>query len=39
VLVGGRPFTEQPDLGEAIGADLVASDAGAAVDLLRSRFP
>jgi MerR family transcriptional regulator, light-induced transcriptional regulator len=34
VLVGGRPFVEDPGLAARLGADLTASDAAAAVALL-----
>jgi MerR family transcriptional regulator, light-induced transcriptional regulator len=38
VLVGGRPFLEDPHLAARVGADLSATDAGAAAQLLRSHF-
>ena len=37
-LVGGRPFLDDPGLGDTVGADLVARDAGAAARLLTERF-
>jgi len=39
VLVGGRPFLDQPGLVESVGADLVANDAAEAAALLRERWP
>jgi methanogenic corrinoid protein MtbC1 len=39
VLVGGRPFLEQPQLAAVVGADLTAPDAASAAELLRRRFP
>lgn len=38
VLVGGRPFLEDPSLAQRLGADLTADDAGQAVALLQQRF-
>jgi methanogenic corrinoid protein MtbC1 len=38
VLVGGRPFVEDPSLAERVGADLTAPDARAAVSLLLQRM-
>lgn len=38
VLVGGRPFLNDPDLARRIGADATASDARVALDHLRQRF-
>ncbi|HEX7119069.1 MAG TPA: B12-binding domain-containing protein [Longimicrobiales bacterium] len=37
IIVGGRPFLDDPGLGERLGADLVAADAATAVELLRDR--
>lgn len=39
ILVGGRPFLDQPQLAAALGADLVAQDAAEAARLLGERFP
>lgn len=38
VVVGGRPFLQDPDLARRLGADATAADARAAVDCLRARF-
>lgn len=38
ILVGGRPFVEEPALADQVGGDLTAPDAVAAVSLLRERF-
>jgi methanogenic corrinoid protein MtbC1 len=38
VLVGGRPFVDDPSLAIRLGADLTASDAVMAVRLLRDRL-
>jgi MerR family transcriptional regulator, light-induced transcriptional regulator len=38
VLVGGRPFLDQPELAGILGADLTAPDAAEAAALLRQRF-
>jgi MerR family transcriptional regulator, light-induced transcriptional regulator len=35
ILVGGRPFLDDPDLALRLGADLTARDAAQAVDLLQ----
>jgi MerR family transcriptional regulator, light-induced transcriptional regulator len=37
VVVGGRPFLEQPELADAVGADLTAADAREAASLLNER--
>lgn len=37
IIVGGRPFLERPHLAETMGADLTASDAWEAADLLDRR--
>ena len=39
ILVGGRVFHETPELAYAVGADLTASDAREAAQLLKERFP
>ena len=39
ILLGGRPFLEQPGLAERLGADLSATDAGDAVAALLKRLP
>jgi MerR family transcriptional regulator, light-induced transcriptional regulator len=39
ILVGGRPFLEDPALVATVGADLCAADAAEAARLLRDRFP
>lgn len=39
ILVGGRPFLDDPELAGAVGADQAARDAAQAVALLRERFP
>lgn len=39
ILVGGRPFLDQPELAASVGADLMALDAAEAAALLRDRFP
>ena len=39
VLVGGRAFTKDPSLADAIGADATGSNAAAAVDVLNARLP
>ena len=38
ILVGGRPFLDQPELALSIGADLTASDAAEAANHLKERF-
>lgn len=38
IIVGGRAFADEPDLWSRLGADVTASDAGAAVELLCERF-
>jgi methanogenic corrinoid protein MtbC1 len=38
ILVGGRPFLEDPSLADRIGADAMARDANSAVERLRERF-
>ncbi len=38
ILVGGRPFLEDPTLGHRVGADATAPDPDAAAALLRERF-
>lgn len=38
-LVGGRPFVEQAELAQAVGADLTARDAAEAVAAIVARFP
>lgn len=38
ILVGGRPFLEQPELAFALGADDTAADAVGAATLLRERI-
>lgn len=38
ILVGGRPFLEQPELAFALGADETAADAVEAATLLRERL-
>jgi MerR family transcriptional regulator, light-induced transcriptional regulator len=38
IVVGGRPFLEQPALAAGIGADIVARDAGEVVERLREHF-
>ena len=38
VLVGGRPFLDDPTLGHRVGADATARDTAAAAALLRERF-
>jgi len=38
ILVGGRPFVEDPGLADTVGADLTAPDAMHAVTLLREQF-
>jgi methanogenic corrinoid protein MtbC1 len=38
VLVGGRPFLDDPDLARRIGADATAVDARAALDHMHRRF-
>ena len=38
ILVGGRPFLNDPELATRLGADLTAPDATAAVTLLRERL-
>jgi len=37
ILVGGRPFLDDPGLATRLGADLTARDAASAVELLRHR--
>lgn len=39
VMVGGRPFLEDPTLAGQVGADLTALDAAEAVARLEERFP
>lgn len=39
ILVGGRPFLQDPELAERIGGDLTALDAISAVRELTRRFP
>jgi MerR family transcriptional regulator, light-induced transcriptional regulator len=39
VMVGGRPFLEEPDLVARIGADLTAPSAREAVEALMERVP
>lgn len=39
ILVGGRAFVENPALASGVGADLTASTAAGAVNLLKERFP
>jgi MerR family transcriptional regulator, light-induced transcriptional regulator len=39
ILVGGRPFLEDPDLAGRVGADLTAPDAVRTVELLQARMP
>lgn len=39
ILVGGRPFLEDPTLATRVGADLTAPDAVQAVELLEQRIP
>jgi MerR family transcriptional regulator, light-induced transcriptional regulator len=38
VLVGGRPFLDDPDLARRLGADASAADARVALDRLREHF-
>lgn len=38
ILVGGRPFLEDPTLATRLGADLTAEDAVQAVELLQQKF-
>jgi MerR family transcriptional regulator, light-induced transcriptional regulator len=38
ILVGGRPFIEDPTLATRLGADLTAPDAVQAVELLQQKF-
>lgn len=38
ILVGGRPFLEDPELATRVGADLTAPDAVQAVELLQRRL-
>lgn len=38
VMVGGRPFTEDPDMATRLGADLTAVDAVQAAERLRERI-
>jgi MerR family transcriptional regulator, light-induced transcriptional regulator len=38
ILVGGRPFLDQPELATSIGADATAADAAEAAALLAARF-
>lgn len=38
IIVGGRPFLEEPQLARALGADLTADDAAEAAALLKVRF-
>lgn len=38
ILVGGRPFLEDPTLATRLGADLTAEDAVQAVELLQRKF-
>ncbi len=38
ILVGGRPFTDDPTLATRLGADLTAEDAVQAVELLQQKF-
>lgn len=38
IMVGGQPFIENPALAGRLGADLTASDAASAVELLQRRF-
>jgi len=38
ILVGGRPFLDDPDLATRLGADLTAPDAASAVTALRTRL-
>ncbi len=38
ILVGGRPFLDDPTLGHRVGADAMARDPAAAAALLRERF-
>lgn len=38
ILLGGRPFLEQPELAYALGADLTARDAAEGAALLRKRL-
>ena len=39
ILVGGRPFVDDPEMATRLGADITARDASAAVALLRARLP
>lgn len=39
ILVGGRPFLDDPTLATRVGADLTAPDALQAVELLEQRIP
>jgi MerR family transcriptional regulator, light-induced transcriptional regulator len=38
IVVGGRPFLDEPELAATVGADIVAADADDAVVQLRERF-
>jgi MerR family transcriptional regulator, light-induced transcriptional regulator len=38
IIVGGRPFLEQPQLARKLGADFTAGDAGEAAALLKARL-
>jgi MerR family transcriptional regulator, light-induced transcriptional regulator len=38
ILVGGRPFLDQPEIAGEMGADFTAADAASAVRLLQERF-
>ena len=38
IAVGGRPFAEEPELAQRVGADLTAKDAAEAAERLKERF-
>lgn len=38
IAVGGRPFAEEPELAQRVGADLTARDAAEAAERLKERF-
>jgi len=38
IAVGGRAFADDPTLAQRLGADLTASDAGEAAEILKERF-
>ena len=38
IAVGGRPFAEDPELAQRVGADLTARDAAEAARRLKERF-